>query len=47
MNSAIAFMKGENILRYPILDTVLMVENFIKTNDGEYKKNYGNHFQKK
>lgn len=28
----------KNILRYPRLDTVLMVENFIKENNGEYKK---------
>jgi len=26
------------ILRYPRLDTVLMVEEFIKKHDGEYKK---------
>lgn len=25
-------------MRYPRLDTVLMVEEFIKSNDGEYKK---------
>lgn len=31
-------MKRENILRYPRLDTVLMVEDFIKKNDGEFKK---------
>ncbi len=31
------FMK-ENILHYPQLDTVLMVEEFIKNNSGEYKK---------
>jgi len=29
--------KQENA-RYPRLDTVLMVENFIRENDGEYKK---------
>ena len=29
-------LKG--ILRFPRLDTVLMVEEFIKKNDGEYKK---------
>jgi hypothetical protein len=38
MNSTTIFMKKENILRYPRLDTVLMVEEFIKSNDGEYKK---------
>ena len=27
-----------NILHYPQLDTVLMVEEFIKENSGEYKK---------
>jgi hypothetical protein len=34
-----AFPKNEqNILRYPRLDTVLMVENFIKKHDGEFRK---------
>ena len=28
----------KQILRYPRLDTVLMVEEFIKQNDGEFKK---------
>jgi|TARA_B100001971_G_C18179178_1_gene531736 phage pi2 protein 07 len=28
----------ENILRYPRLDTMLMVEDFIKKHDGELKK---------
>ncbi len=28
----------KGILRFPRLDTVLMVEEFIKKNDGEYKK---------
>lgn len=28
----------KNILRYPRLDTVLMVEKFIRENDGEFKK---------
>ncbi|MEK6928078.1 MAG: hypothetical protein AABX11_06625 [Nanoarchaeota archaeon] len=27
-----------NILRFPRLDTVLMVEKFIQENDGEFKK---------
>lgn len=36
--SAKVFMKCENVLRYPRLDTILMVEDFIKKNDGEYKK---------
>ena len=31
-------MKKEDILRYPRLDTVLMVEDFIKTHGGEFKK---------
>lgn len=31
-------MKKEDILRYPRLDTVLMVEDFIKNHDGELKK---------
>ena len=31
-------MKTENILRYPRLDTVLMVEEFVKQHDGEFKK---------
>lgn len=33
-----SFLKKENILRYPRLDTILMVEEFIKKNDGEFKK---------
>ena len=32
------FMKKEDVLRYPRLDTVLMVEDFIKKYDGEFKK---------
>ena len=31
-------MNTDNILRYPRLDTVLMVEEFIKEHDGEFKK---------
>ena len=31
-------MDTENIMRYPRLDTVLMVEEFIKEHDGEFKK---------
>ena len=31
-------MNTNDILRYPRLDTVLMVEEFIKEHDGEYKK---------
>jgi len=31
-------MKRKNILRYPRLDTILDVEEFIKEHDGEYNK---------
>lgn len=31
-------METKQILRYPRLDTVLMVEKFIKKYDGEFKK---------
>jgi len=31
-------LETEKILRYPRLDTVLMVEEFIKKHDGEFKK---------
>ncbi len=31
-------MLQEQILRFPRLDTVLMVESFIKEHDGEFKK---------
>jgi len=31
-------MKTKQVLRYPRLDTVLMVERFIKKHDGEFKK---------
>ena len=31
-------VKRKSIARYPRLDTVLMVEGFIKEHDGEYKK---------
>ncbi len=31
-------MKAKQILHYPQLDTVLMVEEFIKSHGGEYKK---------
>ncbi len=30
--------KKNKIIRYPRLDTILMVEDFIKKHDGEYKK---------
>ena len=32
-------MKPKDILHYPRLDTVLMVEKFIYNNSGEFKKN--------
>lgn len=38
MSSATLIMERENILRYPRLDTVLMVEDFVKEHDGEFKK---------
>lgn len=31
-------LKERSILRYPRLDTVLMVEEFIKKHDGEYRR---------
>jgi len=31
-------IKKEDILRYPRLDTVLMVEEFIKKHDGEFRR---------
>lgn len=31
-------MKEREILRYPRLDTVLMVEEFIQKHDGEYRR---------
>jgi hypothetical protein len=31
-------LKQKNILHYPQLDTVLMVEEFIREHSGEYKK---------
>ena len=34
MTSEVLFMKKEDILRYPRLDTVLMVEEFIRNHDG-------------
>lgn len=37
MSSNAIFMEGD-ILRYPRLDTVLMVEEYIKKCDGEFKK---------
>ncbi len=38
MSSETILMKNEDVLRYPRLDTVLMVEQFIKEHDGEFKK---------
>ena len=31
-------MQLQNVLRYPRLNTILMVEEFIKKNDGEFRK---------
>lgn len=31
-------LERKNVLRFPRLDTVLMVEDFIKDHDGEFKK---------
>ncbi|HLG23333.1 MAG TPA: hypothetical protein VI564_00205 [Candidatus Nanoarchaeia archaeon] len=36
--SELTLMNKRDILRYPRLDTVLMVEEFIKNHDGELKK---------
>ena len=38
METKTDFMERENVLRYPRLDTVLMVEEHIRQHDGEYKK---------
>ena len=38
MNTATFPRDGTDILRYPRLDTVLMVEEFIKKHDGEFMK---------
>lgn len=38
MKAESLLIEKKNILRYPRLDTVLMVEEFIKNNDGEFKK---------
>ena len=38
MTTQALMMHTENILRYPRLDTVLMVEEFIKEHDGELQK---------
>ncbi len=41
-------LKQKNILHYPQLNTVLMVETFMKENSGEYKKkNLWEHLPKK
>ncbi|MDI6737685.1 MAG: hypothetical protein QME12_04185 [Nanoarchaeota archaeon] len=31
-------VQTQEVLRFPRLDTILMVEEFIRKNDGEYKK---------
>ena len=38
VNQQISKKNVNEILRYPRLDTVLMVEEFIKEHDGEFKK---------
>ncbi len=38
MEKLIEIIKKKPSLRYPRLDTILMIEEFIKENDGEYKK---------
>jgi len=38
MQTAVVGWAKHNILRYPRLDTVLMVEEFIKKHSGEYTK---------
>jgi len=38
MAQQLLLSRKEDILRYPRLDTVLMVEDFIKKHDGEFKK---------
>ncbi len=38
MAATAGFMRREDILRYPQLYTILMVEDFIKKNDGCYKR---------
>ena len=38
MSTESILMHKENILRYPRLDTLLMVEDFIRLHDGEFKK---------
>jgi hypothetical protein len=38
MSRNCSFKPKGNILRYPRLDTVIMVEEFIKKHDGELKK---------
>lgn len=38
MATETVLMNSEDILRYPRLDTVIMVEEFVKKHDGEFKK---------
>ena len=38
MSSEAVLFGSENILRYPRLDTILMVERFVKEHDGEFRK---------
>jgi len=38
MESLFNLKKNGNILRFPRLDTILMVEEFIREHDGEFRK---------
>ncbi len=38
METKTDFMEKANVLRYPRLDTVLMVEEHIRQHDGEYRE---------
>lgn len=38
MKRELVFLYNKEVLRYPRLDTILMVESFIQKYDGKYKK---------
>jgi len=38
MKTEVKLLQREDVLRYPRLDTVLMVEEFVRKHDGELKK---------
>lgn len=38
MTAELLMLRKDSVLRYPRLDTVLMVEGFIKEHDGEFRK---------